>query len=58
MFTLNVDLGQVIIATFIAVIGWLIGNKLSSIDSQLARHDSMILEIWKYLTSLGRDKVQ
>ena len=54
MFTLNVDLGQLVIASMIAAIGWLLNNKISSIDNQLSKHDQMIHEIWKYLTDLER----
>lgn len=55
MVNLNVDLGQIIIAGLIGITGWLIGNKLSLIDNQLAKHDEMILEIWKYLTGRNRE---
>ena len=56
MFTLNVDLGQVLLATMIAIIGWLTSNKLANIDAQLVKHDNMIFEVWKHLNS--RDKEQ
>ena len=52
---LSVDLGQIIIAAVIGVIGWLVSNKLAGIDSQLTKHDAMILDIWKYLTSQQRN---
>lgn len=56
MLNLNVDIGQILIATLIGIVGWLIGNKLSGIDAQLTKHDNMIMEIWKYLTSVERNR--
>jgi hypothetical protein len=56
MFTFNVDLGQILIASLIAIVGWLLINKITGIDDRLDRHDSMILEIWQFLTGKNHGK--
>jgi len=42
MFTFNVDLGQVIISLFIAVIGWFSIQTVRRIESKLETHDNRI----------------
>ncbi len=46
MMSPNVDLGQVIIAGMLAVIGYFIKRELASIGSRLDKHDTLILKMF------------
>ena len=45
MITTNVDLGQIILGTLIALVGFLIKNELSRINDRLDAHDERILDL-------------
>jgi hypothetical protein len=45
MITSHIDVGQLIIATLIGVVGFLIARMISRIDSRLDRHEETIFKI-------------
>lgn len=44
---LNVDLGQISIVTTIALVGWLLSNKISNIEKRLDNHENRIYALWQ-----------
>ena len=44
----NVDLGQISIVTTIALVGWLLSNKITGIEKRLDSHENRIYELWQY----------
>lgn len=45
MFSLNVDLGQVIIATLIAVLGYFFKKTIDDFSKRLDKHDALIYNL-------------
>jgi hypothetical protein len=45
MFTLNIDLGQILIATLIAIVGWFVKTAVNRVYVTLDRHDEQINDI-------------
>ena len=43
MFTLNVDLGQIIISALIGIIGWFIKRTIDSFGKRLDKHDEILI---------------
>jgi len=52
MITLNVDLGQIIIASLLAIVGFVIKLSVDRLYQTLDRHDRLIVRI---LAHLGLD---
>lgn len=45
MFSPNVDLGQVIIATFIGTTAFLVKRQIDTLDKRLDKHDEMFFKL-------------
>ena len=45
MFTAHIDLGQVILAFLIAIIGYFVRRTLNEFGSRLDRHDTILLNL-------------
>lgn len=43
MFTLNVDLGQIILSVLIGIIGWFMKRTIDSLGKRLDRHDEILI---------------
>jgi hypothetical protein len=52
MITTTIDVGQIIIASLIAIVGWFTVTKLNGIDSKLEKHDKAIFDMWGLLNRL------
>lgn len=47
MLTFHVDLGQIIIASLIAIVGWMVKKMLSSFEKRLDKHDETLIGLVK-----------
>ena len=45
MFSPHIDLGQVILAGLISIIGWFIRRELTSLTSRLDKHDGILIKM-------------
>jgi hypothetical protein len=45
MFTFHVDLGQIIIASLIGIVGYLVGHLVKQIDQRLDDHQKIITRL-------------
>ena len=45
MFSFHFDLGQVIIASMLAIIGWFIKKEITIMGTRLDKHDDMFLKL-------------
>lgn len=45
MFTLNVDLGQILIGCLIAIVGWFIKKEIVTFGRRLDKHEDTILRM-------------
>jgi hypothetical protein len=45
MISTNIDIGQLLIVTALAIIGWFIKRELDTITKRLDRHDAMLLRM-------------
>ena len=43
VFTFHIDFGQIVISTFIAVIGYLLINLISGFRERLDKHDQLLI---------------
>lgn len=46
MISTNVDIGQLIIAALIGIVGWFINRSVSAIDKRLDRHDDELRDLF------------
>jgi len=52
MFTPSIDLGQLVLGTLIAVIGWFVKKELNSLTARLDRHDNILIKLVSELGEL------
>lgn len=45
MFTFHVDLGQIIIAGLIAMVGWFMKRTVDGFESRLGKHETMFFQM-------------
>jgi hypothetical protein len=45
MITTNIDLGQIIISSLLAIIGWFVVRTINQFSKRLDRHDDMLFNL-------------
>lgn len=55
----TIDLGQIIIATLIAIVGWFVKREINSFNSRLDRHEIVITKLSGHVQNLmGRMQIR
>jgi len=52
MLNTNIDLGQILVASLIAIVGYFVKRELNQITTRLDRHDSVILDLIRDVSTL------
>lgn len=52
MITTHIDLGQIILASMIAIIGYLIKRMVDKVDARLDKHDILLVQLIKDVAHL------
>lgn len=52
MVSSNIDVGQLLIAGLIGVVGWFVNRTISRFERRLDNHDKIILRLLNYYTAL------
>ena len=56
MFTLNVDLGQIIIASLIGMVGYFVKRTIDGVTIRIDKHDSILIDLIRSVAAITGER--